>query len=150
MLPSEDVMKTYQAVALGLTLLATVAAQAQQSESLSKAETKSARLERYQHLDFDKVEKNYLKCLNSENQGVVEAAIGVVTYIRVAFPNRKMAEIRAKLVDLALNDSSYAVRSKAFMAMQVFADPAAYEKIAGTKGADGDWKFDDIAVKFRP
>jgi hypothetical protein len=145
----EDVMKTYQAIAVGLALLAATTAQAQNPASLAKTGN-SSRLEQYAHLDFDKIEKTYLNCLNSDNQGVVEAAIGMVTYIRVAFPNRKMTEIREKLFDLASSGVSHSVRSKAFVAMQVFADPMAYGKLLDSNGTDGTWNFDDIASKFRP
>ena len=142
-------MKTYQAIAVGLALLAATTAQSQNFSSPTKADNSSARLDQYQHLDFDKIEKAYLNCLNSDNQGVVESAIGVVTYIRAAFPDRKMSEIRAKLYDLASSSPSHSVRVKAFLAMQVFADPTAYKKIADSNSS-GSWPFDDLAAKFRP
>lgn len=143
-------MKTYQAFAVGLAMLAATTAYSQDSGSPAKAGLNSTELERYKHMDFDKIERSYLKCLESDNEGVVESAIGMVTYIRVNFPNRKMAEIRAKLTELASSGLSYAVRGKAFIAAQVFADPTAYRKIVESIRGDDNWPFDDLAAKFRP
>ncbi len=143
-------MKTYQAVALGLALLAAAPANSQDGPGIATTGVTPPQRERYQKLDMDKVEATYLNCLNSTNNGVVESAVGIVTYIRVIFPERKMCEIRSRLFDLATHGATFSIRAKAYMAMQVFADPVAFRSLADSNRANADWPFDNIAAKYRP
>jgi len=100
--------------------------------------------------NFERIQRNYLLCLNSENVGVVESALGHVTYMRIAYPKLDLTVIQEKLLDLSMNGYSRPIRRKAFMALKVFANPSLYASAISAEQYSGDGLFEDIAGRRNP
>ena len=78
-------MKTHRFLALGLALAAVTTLQAQQYHDSSTSELGQATASSH-GLNFERIKVNYLRCLYSDVPGVVESALGHVTYMRIAYP----------------------------------------------------------------
>lgn len=142
-------MKTHKALVIGFALTAAIVARAQDLSELSKAGTSQSRENSRKVLDFEKVEANYLVCLNSEIPGVVESALGHVTLMRIAFPKQDLRKIHEKLYDLASQGATQSIRYKAFTAMQVFANPPAFKEAIVSRGACGDGLLENLAAQLQ-
>jgi hypothetical protein len=135
-------MKTQTILAIGLTIMAATTTRAQQNESFDT----SARQQTTSHVfNFDKIRINYLKCLSSDNPGVVESALGHVTYTRIAFPKLDLSEIQERISDLSKQGTTPAIRSKALLALQVFSDPFSYQSAIASRDGNGDGLLEVLA-----
>ena len=143
----EDVMKTHRALVIGIALIAAIVARAQDLAVLPKTEVSHSRENSRKVLDFQKVEVNYLACLNSPIPGVVESALGHITLMRIAYPNQDLRKIRERLHDLASRGATRCIRHKAFIAMQVFANPLAFEGAITSTQCNGDSLLEDLAAQ---
>ena len=141
-------MRYHRALVIGLALTAALAAQAQDLSELSKAEPSRSREYTRRTLNFQKVETNYLVCLNSVIPGVVESALGHVTLMRIAYPKQEFSKIREKLYDLASQGATQTIRYKAFAAMQVFANPAAFRETIAISQVSGDGLLEDLVRNY--
>jgi hypothetical protein len=137
-------MKTQTILAIGLALMATTTTRAQQNESLDT----SARQQATGHIfNFDRVRVNYLKCLSADNPGVVESALGHVTYMRIVFPKLDLTDIQKRISDLSKQGMTPTIRSKALLALQVFADPLSYQNAIASKNGNGDGLLEVLASR---
>lgn len=140
-------MKTTKALIIGLALIATTAAQAQDIASMSLAKRSHTGDESRRTLNFPKVEANYLISLNSGVPQVVESALGHITLMRIAYPNQDLRKLQEKLYDLASSGATKSIRYKAFIAMQVFANPAAFKGSIVGRQYNGDGLIEEIAAQ---
>jgi hypothetical protein len=69
-----------------------------------------------------KAEQNYLCCLSSENDGLVESAIAMVARLRILYPERSLPGLREKLYDLAINGQTASIRFKSYLVSTVLDD----------------------------
>ena len=141
-------MKTHRALIIGFVLTAAMAAHAQDLAVLRNSETSHSRDISRKILNLQKYEVNYLACLNSEIAGVVESALGHVTLMRIEFPKQNLRRIQQKLFDLASRGATQTIRRKAFTAMQVFADPAAFKGAIAGREFNGDGLLEEIAAQL--
>ena len=141
-------MKTQKALVIGLALTVAVAAHAEDFSELSKARTSHSRESLNKVPDLQKAKVNYLACLNSETPGVVESALGHVTLMRIVYPKQDLTRIQEKLYDLAARGATKSIRQKAFIAMQVFADPTTYRGAILDKQGSGDGLLDSLAYQL--
>jgi hypothetical protein len=128
-------MKTRTILAIGFAFMAATGTRAQQNQSLDTPGQNQATGNVFK---FDRVKINYLKCLSADNPGVVESALGHVTYMRIAFPKLDMAEIQKTISDLTKQGMTPVIRSKALLALQVFADPLSYQNAIASRDGNGD------------
>lgn len=82
-----------------------------------------ARAERYRSVDLKKISHKYLPCLRNENDGVVEAAIGVVTRMKLYSPQTNLDELREEIMKLAAQGRNASIRYRAYIASMVIANP---------------------------
>jgi hypothetical protein len=142
-------MKTTKALVIGLALTAAVTAYAQDVAQLSKADRSYSPGESYRVLNFQRVETNYLVNLNSPLPSVVESALGHVTLMRIKYPGQDLRKIQEKLYDLASQGATQSVRHKAFTAMQVFANPAAFSGAIAGRQYSGDGLLEELAAQMQ-
>lgn len=137
-------MKPLRLVAIGFVISATAVACSASQPQLSTAGDPPSGNESSVGLNLQKIENSYLRCLNSGNPGVVESALGHVIYLRIAFAKADLREIETRLLDLATRGHTRAIRHKAYVAIQVFADPQAFRGALKSGNGTGDQFFADI------
>jgi hypothetical protein len=143
-------MKTHRALVIGVALTIGIAAQAQDVSEVVKVGPSHSRENVRKIPDFQRIIVNYLACLNSENAGVVESALGHVTLARIKYPEQDLKKIQEKLYDLASQGATQSIRHKAFTAMQVFANPLAFKESIVTRQANGDGLLEVLAAELKP
>ena len=141
-------MKTHRALIMGFALTAAIAARAQDLAVLRDAEASHTWETSRKVLNLPKYEVNYLACLNSQIPGVVASALGHVTLMRIEFPKQDLRKIQQKLYDLASQGATQSIRHKAFTAMQVFANPAAFKGAIAGREYNGDGLLEEIAAQL--
>lgn len=140
-------MTTTKALVIGLVLGATVAARAQDVAELPIAKRSPRGEESLRTLDFRKIEASYLINLNSNVAGIVESTLGHITLMRIAYPKQNLRKLEEKLYDLASRGETRSIRYKAFIAMQVFANPGAFKESIVGRGSSGDGLLEEIAAQ---
>jgi hypothetical protein len=76
-----------------------------------------------------KVLKSYEYCLNHDNEGVVESAIGNVLNYKVLHPDADMLRIKIQLERLSRSGETRRIRYKAFLVSQIIENPELLTKI---------------------
>ena len=142
-------MKTTRALFIGFALTAAVTASAQDIAEMSKIDRSHAPKESYRVLNCQRAETNYLVNLNSPLPSVVESALGHVTLMRIKYPKQDLSKIQEKLYDLASQGATQSVRHKAFTAMQVFANPSAFNGAAEGRQYSGDGLLEELAAQMQ-
>jgi len=99
-------------------------------------------------LDFTKVGRDYLVRLHSAKASVVESALEPVIYMRIAFPNQNFREIEERLYHLASRGETRSIRYKAYLAIQVFADPVAFRSAIEKRMLYGEDFYANLAEKL--
>jgi len=140
-------MNTTRVLVIGLAFTATAATQAQDIASATMIKRSPATEESRRTLNFPRVEANYLLNLHSDIPGVVESALGHITLMRIAYPKQDLRLLHEKLYDLASQGATLSIRYKAFIAMQVFANPVAFKESIAGRHASGDGLLEEIAVQ---
>lgn len=109
----------------GSLVLVGIAACARSQNAVGENVTKNYLSSRYSHLraNFEKVQRNYLAALASENEGVVQSAIAHVTKLRLVCPEREVRDLQTKISDLAVHGMTPAIRYRAYLASYVFDQP---------------------------
>lgn len=142
-------MKTHTIVALGLFFVIATAAQAQERHESPEPSVTGPKYS-YQQPQLENIARNYLRCLNADNPGVVESALGHITYMRIVYPKLDLREIEQAVFKLTMTGTSRSIRSKAFLALRVFADPSAYRKVLASGEENAYRLFEDIAGRMMP
>ncbi|MCX6141958.1 MAG: hypothetical protein NTZ35_01940 [Ignavibacteriales bacterium] len=142
-------MKTHKFLTIGLAFVAVTSVRAQlPGETMDSAVVRQPASEHV--LNFDRITRNYLRCLCSDNAGVIESALGHVTYMRIAYPNLDLTQIRKRVFALSMEGFTRSIRRKAFLALEVFADPSSFRNAIVSKRASGDGLFEAIARRMAP
>lgn len=87
--------------------------------------------------------------LGSDNDGVVESALALVTQMRIVLPQDDMREIELVVNQLALKGNTPVIRYKSYLAVQVFASPDLFRQVARTDFPSGDDFFASIASRLQ-
>ncbi|MCX6135420.1 MAG: hypothetical protein NTU47_16565 [Ignavibacteriales bacterium] len=141
-------MKTYMGVAIVMVMVATASARPQESGALHGEQAAERRSQR--HGSMARIVANYQRCLESDVPGVVETALGHLTYMRIAFPKMDLGSIHTKLEELAVRGSTREIRYKAFTALEVFGEPATFQRFIETRDGNGDGILEEIAPRILP
>ncbi len=142
-------MKTYTLVVAGLLLAsATAVGQSGQSGSPEKASYFAA-LSSHSEEYIQNAAEHYTALLSSDNDGVVESALGFLTYIRMGDQERDLVEARMIISKLSKSGRTQVIRYKAYLSTMVFESPALFaEGVAATPNEGGAF-FNDIAAKVQ-
>lgn len=79
--------------------------------------------------DVDRVKQSYLKSLDEQNEGVVEAAIQVLVKFKLVYPELDFVEIENKLHLLELSGQTASIRHKSYIARNYLNNPSLYNNI---------------------
>ena len=96
----------------------------------------------FSRVNIPLLKKNFLWTLKSENDGVVESGLALITQVRILLPNEDMKDIESEVASLVRKGRTQVIRYKAYVAGQVFADPAEFGEIA----AGSYMNYNDIFV----
>jgi hypothetical protein len=94
--------------------------------------------------DSELIVKRYKICLNSENQGVVEASLAHVLWIRLAAPCVDVTPLKSEIERLSVEGSNASVRFKAYMVAVIFEDPEQFKTIASQGYDDSGQLFGSV------
>jgi|GEM_PF-974556 len=97
--------------------------------------------------EISRDERNYVACLVSRNDAVVESAIAQSVKMRWALPAAGLDEMRTTLEKLATGGKTAAIRYKAYLAGLVYDSPALFEDESGQKYAWDEDLFAAISGK---
>ena len=87
--------------------------------------------DRYRVKDTLRLEKSYLACLQSENEGVVESSIAQSIWMKLSLPAARFEHAKAVLGSLSVNGRTPAIRYKAYLAGLVFDQPGMFAQEQG-------------------
>jgi len=139
-------MKRYMSIAVVTIMMATASARPQGSVTMQGEQS----VVRHNHglTNLTRIVTNYQRCLESDVPGVVEAALGHLTYMRIAFPKLDLSSIHTKLEELAVRGSIREIRYKAFTALEVFGEPTTFQRFVETRDGNGDGILEEIAPQI--
>ena len=121
----EDAMKTTTLLFVGAFLMAAVVSEAG-SQGITRDEGPVrifAQLSSYQKADMQYLEKFFLGSLNYPHDAVIESAIGEITRLKIAQQSCCSQAIESKLLELAREGNTSAIRYKATLASILFDNP---------------------------
>ena len=87
-----------------------------------------ARAEKYRAMDMKLPCRAYLACLREDNDGVVEAAIGVVARIKLYVPGTEMNDLEKEVSRLAIEGRTASIRFRAYLVNMLLAAPDWFSK----------------------
>lgn len=85
--------------------------------------------------------KNIIMGLRSDNAGLIEASMILISKIKMSFPETNVAEIRTVIDSLALASPSGTLRYKAYLASNICADPEWFAIDNALYTLETDWFF---------
>ena len=114
---TENVMntRTIAAAALTLFLLGT-----------ANGQPYFANYESHQKADLARAEKNYIVCLKSGNDGIVESGLALIGRMKLYFPEREFNSLEKEISRLATEGKTERIRYKAYLINEVFANPTMF------------------------
>ena len=78
----------------------------------------------------DKAKRNYLACLKSPNDGVVESSLAYCARIKLSVPWEDLSELKQAIDGLAVGGRTPAIRYKAYLVTLVFDSPGLFTQEA--------------------
>jgi hypothetical protein len=136
----EDVMNKKQMVLAALMIFAIT--------DLSQAQTFYPVLKNFSAADKERMDKTYAHSLSFTNNGLIESALAVVTMIKLDLPADEFPMIMDKIDYIANNGATPVIRSKAFLARIVFANPAMFKEEAAHQYSDPNAFFSALADRM--
>ncbi len=133
----EDVMNKKQMVLAALMICAIA--------NLSQAQTFYPVLKKYSTADKERLDKTYATALSSGHNGFIEAALAIVTMMKLDLPADEFPMIRDEIDYLAAHSTTPMVRYRACLAGAVFAHPAMFTEEAAHQYSDSDAFFSALA-----
>ena len=91
--------------------------------------------ERHETASPAMIERNYLACLVSDNNGTVESAIAHLVKIKLDAPAYSSTKTRETLRKLAMEGRTQAIRYKAYLAGLVMDDPEGF-RVSGCRSCE--------------
>lgn len=138
-------MKTGYVVALGMALMT---GNGMAADTTGNADTYfSARA--VERIVTVKVVRNYQFCLRSENNGVVESALGQVAFMKLVNPDQPMEMLQEDITQLVLFGRTPRIRYRAYLAAQVIDNPGMFAGIAMPACTTCDELFDELAGELQ-
>ncbi len=140
----EDVMKTAATVLTSLLIAATaVYAQVDATDPSVFAD-----LKHYSNVNTTKATQNYLGCLRSSNEGVIESALAQVAMMKLAVPEGNFRDLEARVAEIARASSAPELRYKAYLVATVLAQPEIFKGSAYGEYGDTDGLFGALASRL--
>ena len=128
------------------TILAGIAAALLMTLSAANARPYFAAASTYKKMNLERGEKNYAACLRSVNDGVIESGRAMAAYMKICVPDRSFETLKKEIARLVTEGATDRIRFKAYLALQVFAEPTLFQAQANTEYKDGDDFFAAIAA----
>jgi hypothetical protein len=132
----EDVMNKKLITLTAMMMFATA--------GLSYSQSFSPALEKMSRIQLESMEKNYVADLSSDNKGLVESTLAIVTMVKLGMPENEFNLIRAKIEELKSLSATPSIRYMAFLAGAVFSDPAKFKQLVGLNHVDTNKFFSAI------
>jgi hypothetical protein len=127
----EDAMKTTTLLFAGAFMVAAVVSQAGSQVTYNEEPVRIyAQLSSYQKADMQYLEKYFLGSLNFPHDAVIESAIGEIARLKVTQQTCCSEAIQEKLLELARNGNTPAVRYKATLTSILFDNPGFFAEDA--------------------
>jgi len=101
----------------------------------------------YSEKAIRRFEANYLACITSTNDGVIESAIAHSVRMKWALPAARLEDLRTALDRLAVSGKTPAIRYKAYLAGMVFDAPVMFEEESSQKYTWDEDLFDALSVR---
>jgi hypothetical protein len=136
----EDVMNKKQMVLAALMITAIT--------NLSQAQTFYPVLKKFSTAEKERMDRSYAVSLNFTYNGLIESALAVVTMIKLDLPEDEFPMIKGAIDDLAVHGTTPVIRSKAFLAKAVFANPAIFKEEAARQYSDPNTFFCALADRM--
>lgn len=136
----EDVMKTKQLVLAALVIFAI--------SGLLQAQSFYPVLKNYSDAAKERLDKAYSISLSFNNNNIIEAALAIVTMMKLDVPSYDFSMIKDKIDDLAANGATPVIRFKAYLAEAVFTNPVMFKEEAIGQYDDPDALFSALAERM--
>jgi hypothetical protein len=137
----EDVMNKKQVTLAAAILLA--------ATNISYAQFFYPVLEKITPEKKEKIDRNYSITLESDHQCVVEAALAVVTMVKLDLPSDELPRLRIKIDNLVTSGATPVIRYKAYLASAVFTNPAMFKQEGSLHYNDSNELFAALAERLR-
>ncbi|MGD0338931.1 MAG: hypothetical protein ABSB78_09095 [Bacteroidota bacterium] len=105
-------------------------------------------LKNYSAADMKRLDKAYASSLSYPNNNIVEAALALVTMIKLDVPANKFSLIEDKIGDLVIKGETPVIRFKAYLAEMVFTDPDMFREEAVRHYENTDALFSALAERI--
>ena len=102
-----------------------------------------------QAADLKKAEKNYLACLDSPNDGVLESGLAHIAMMKIFFPASAFPTLEQKVAELSVAGRTPTIRYKAYLTSAVFENPTAFALVAMAGYEDGEQLFKSLAAQMQ-
>lgn len=126
-------MKTWTLILVGMLLVAAGSA---------------ARRERHKAINAGKAEMNYLRCLNSGTDAIVESALAGVVALKMALPEHDFARLEKRAGELAVNGRTASIRFKAYLTNAVLENPGLFGRYVDMRPDNPEELFYFIASRL--
>jgi len=135
-------MKRHAMLLAGFVLAALPAgSSAQGADGVSADQRYFSSRRTYEAMDLSRARKNYIACLASDNEGVVQSALAQVAMIKLILPGGKFEDLQAAVNSLAVCGKSPETRYEAYLTGLVFDSPGMFRQEAKTTYQDADQLF---------
>jgi hypothetical protein len=116
--------------------------------NLSEAQSFFPSLGKFSPVKKESLDRNYTVDLESQNEGIVESALAIVTMIKLDLPSEKFPMIREQIESLVSSGATPVIRYKAYLAGTVFTDPPMFKQVTMNNYRDYDEFFHAVAGKL--
>jgi hypothetical protein len=116
--------------------------------NLSQAQSFYPVLKTYSPSEKERVANIFAVSLNSENNGLVESTLSIVTMMKLDLPSDDFPKIKERIDNLAVTGTTPVVRYKAYLAGAVFANPAMFKGESAHRYNNPDAFFSALAERM--
>ncbi len=114
-----------------------------------KAQPYFSNLASHEKANLDQVEKYYLECLKSSNEGVIESGLAHVARMKLYYPERPFAELEKQIVVLSAEGPTAGLRYRAYLVRCLFSTPSVFTVIAHEEYAGPEELFAAISSRLQ-
>ncbi len=143
-------MKAYTVVISAILFAATAAGtRAQEVETVGTCKEYLSSLGSYQGAYMAKAVRNYTRCLESPNAGVVESALAHVGKMILILPDANCKELVKRIDVLMVKGETPAIRYKAYLTRMVYDNPKMFEPEGRMDFKEDDELFSAVARRLQ-
>lgn len=93
--------------------------------------------------------KNFLLCLGTDNDGVVESALRLTAEMKILYPHADMTKLVSVMNSIKKNHRNGAIRYKAFVAVSICENPEWYAQLKESFSGNNDAFFRSASEKMK-